>query len=93
MATKRGTFKDSKGIDKPTISLFREEGNKLPFFFGVGKANLIVENYEDIKKFYEDNKDEKDSDRYATKDEVMKAFKKIAREDKGLLDRLAKEED
>lgn len=52
MATEQGDFKGNK-----TISLLKEndEGNKYPFTFGMGKAKLILENFEDIKKFVEEN--------------------------------------
>jgi len=55
MTTKIGEFKGHK-----TISLF-EEGVEIsdkypPFSFGVKKAELILKNIEDIKKFVEENK-------------------------------------
>ncbi len=55
MATKIGEFKGHK-----TISLL-DEGVEIsdkypPFSFGVKKARLIIENIEDIKKFFEENK-------------------------------------
>ncbi len=39
------------------ITLKRTEEDKYPFTFGLAKAKLILEHFEDIKKFYEDNKD------------------------------------
>ncbi len=50
MPVKHGEFKGFK-----TISLMRNEDDKYPFTFGVAKAQLIVENIEDIRKFVEDN--------------------------------------
>lgn len=40
---------------KPVIILKRNEEDKYPFSFGLSKAKLIIENYEEIKKFVEDN--------------------------------------
>lgn len=53
MATKIGEYKGQK-----TISLFNSEDEKYPFSFGLKKAELIIANLEDIKKFIEDNKKE-----------------------------------
>ena len=39
------------------ITLKRSEDDKYPFTFGLAKAKLIMEHLEDIKKFYEENKD------------------------------------
>jgi hypothetical protein len=39
------------------ITLKRSEDDKYPFTFGLAKAKLIMEHFEDIKKFYEENKD------------------------------------
>jgi hypothetical protein len=39
------------------ITLKRTEEDKYPFTFGLAKAKLIIEHFEDIKKFYEANKD------------------------------------
>jgi hypothetical protein len=39
------------------ITLKRSEDDKYPFTFGLSKAKLILEHLEDIKKFYEENKD------------------------------------
>jgi uncharacterized protein (DUF3820 family) len=36
------------------IKLMRTEGDKYPFSFGKSKARLIVENFEEIKKFAEE---------------------------------------
>jgi len=54
MVTKIGEFKGN-----PTISLVSETDDKskgfYPFTFGIAKAKLIVENFEDIQKFVEEN--------------------------------------
>ncbi|MCK4335925.1 MAG: hypothetical protein KAW40_04345 [Candidatus Aenigmarchaeota archaeon] len=50
MPVKHGEFKGFK-----TISLLRTEDDKYPFTFGVAKAQMILENIEDIKKFVEEN--------------------------------------
>ena len=46
------TYGDFKG--NKTIILGRDENDKYPFSFGKAKAKLIVENYEEIKKFAEE---------------------------------------
>jgi len=46
----RGEFKG-----KPVLILKRDEEDKYPFSFGLGKAKLIVENIDEIKKFLEEN--------------------------------------
>jgi hypothetical protein len=45
-----GEFKGNK-----MIILKRNEEDKYPFQFGLGKARLILEHFEDIKKFVEEN--------------------------------------
>jgi hypothetical protein len=40
---------------KPILVLRRSEDDKFPFSFGTAKAKLILENYEEIKKFVADN--------------------------------------
>jgi len=45
-----GEFKGNK-----IITLKRDENDKYPFSFGKAKAKLIVENYEAIKRFVEEN--------------------------------------
>jgi hypothetical protein len=45
-----GEFKGNK-----MIILKRNEQDTFPFQFGKGKAKLIVENYDAIKKFVEEN--------------------------------------
>lgn len=50
-------FDEYKG--NKLIVLGRSEGDKYPFKFGKTKARMIVENFEAIKKFAEeDNSDE-----------------------------------
>lgn len=44
-----GEFKGNK-----VISLKRDESDRFPFTFGKAKAKLIVENFEAIKKFVEE---------------------------------------
>ena len=48
--TERSEFKG-----KQVLILKRNEEDKYPFSFGLGKAKLIIENIEEIKKFVEDN--------------------------------------
>lgn len=43
---------------KPVLILKRSEEDKYPFSFGLGKARLIIEHIEEIKKFVEENKQE-----------------------------------
>ncbi len=45
-----GEYKGNK-----LIILKRDENDKFPFSFGKGKARLIVENFEEIKKFVEED--------------------------------------
>jgi len=45
-------FKEFKG--NKIIVLKRNEQDQFPFSFGKGKAKLIVENFEEIKKFAEE---------------------------------------
>ena len=45
-----GEFKGNK-----LIKLKRDENDTFPFSFGKGKARLIVENFEAIKKFSEED--------------------------------------
>ncbi|MFA6217572.1 MAG: hypothetical protein WDL87_08010 [Candidatus Omnitrophota bacterium] len=40
---------------KPLIVIKRDEEDKYPFSFGLGKAKLILENIDEIKKFVEEN--------------------------------------
>lgn len=46
----RGEYKG-----KPLLVIKRSEEDKYPFSFGLGKAKLILENIEEIKKFVEEN--------------------------------------
>ena len=39
----------------PIITLKRSKDDKYPFRFGVGKAQLILDNIEEIKKFVKEN--------------------------------------
>ena len=50
MATKLGDYKGH-----PIISLLKDETDQRPFTFGLGKARLILDNLDDIRKFVEDN--------------------------------------
>lgn len=43
----------------PVIVLKRDENDAYPFRFGLRKAELIVENLEEIKKFVKDKKENK----------------------------------
>ena len=49
MTVEFGEFKGNK-----IIKLKRNEEDKFPFSFGKTKARLIVENFEEIKKFAEE---------------------------------------
>ncbi|MBS3060051.1 MAG: hypothetical protein J4432_00910 [DPANN group archaeon] len=49
MAVEFGEFKGNK-----IIKLKRDDQDPYPFSFGKNKAKLIVENFEDIKKFAEE---------------------------------------
>ena len=49
MVVEFGEFKGNK-----VITLKRDENDTYPFSFGKGKARLIVENLEEIKKFAEE---------------------------------------
>lgn len=40
---------------KPVLTLKRSEDDQFPFSFGISKAKLILENFEEIKKFVEEN--------------------------------------
>ena len=46
----RGEFKG-----KPVLILKRDKDDQYPFSFGVSKARLILENFEEIEKFVEEN--------------------------------------
>ncbi|MFC2133067.1 hypothetical protein ACFLTH_00500 [Bacteroidota bacterium] len=43
----------------PTITIFINHNESYKFSFGLGKARAIIEYFEDIKKFVEDNDQEK----------------------------------
>lgn len=40
---------------KPIIILRRDENDRYPLSFGLGKARLIMENLDEIKKFVEEH--------------------------------------
>lgn len=40
---------------KPVIIIKRNENDRFPFSFGLGKAHLILDNLDEIKKFVEEN--------------------------------------
>lgn len=40
---------------QPVLILKRNENDKYPFSFGLSKARLIIEGFEDIKKFVAEN--------------------------------------
>ena len=46
MPVKFGEYKGHK-----TVSLMKDENDQRPFTFGLGKARLILENLDEIKKF------------------------------------------
>jgi len=46
----RGEFKG-----KPILILKRNDEDKYPFSFGLSKARLIMEHFEEIKKFVQEN--------------------------------------
>lgn len=46
----------------PLISLKRDEEDKYPFRFGVKKAQLIVDNFEEVKKFAENFDESEEED-------------------------------
>lgn len=50
------TFDEYKG--QPIIQLCRDEEDRFPFQFGLAKARLIVECFDDIQQFVEDNETE-----------------------------------
>ena len=43
----------------PVITLKQGEDDPYGFTFGLTKARLVLEHIEDIRKFYEENKDKK----------------------------------
>ena len=45
---------------KPVLIIKRDENDKYPFAFGLGKARLILENLEEIKRFVEENTKEEE---------------------------------
>jgi len=53
MVSERSEYKGS-----PMIKLMRDETDRYPFQFGVRKAQLILENIDDIKQFVEEEGEE-----------------------------------
>ncbi len=49
MPVEFGEFKGNK-----VMTIRRDENDRYPFTFGKGKARMIVENFEEIKKFAEE---------------------------------------
>ena len=43
---------------KPILVLRRDENDKFPFSFGLAKARMVLDNYEEIKKFVKENTQE-----------------------------------
>lgn len=43
----------------PVITLKQNEDDPYGFTFGLTKAKLVLEHIEDVRKFYEENKDKK----------------------------------
>ena len=52
MPTKIGSYTTKSGKTFPVLQI-ENEGSHYPFTIGKRKAQLIVENFEDIKKFAE----------------------------------------
>ena len=50
-------YEESEFKGNPLVVLKRNDEDKFPMQFGVGKARMILEHIEDIKAFYEKNKD------------------------------------
>lgn len=50
MVVEYNEFKGNK-----VIVLKKDENDTFPFTFGLNKAKLIIENFDDIKKFVEEN--------------------------------------
>ena len=42
---------------KPVLILKRNADDKFPFSFGLGKARLVIDNFEEIKKFVAENEE------------------------------------
>jgi len=57
MTVEFGEFKGNKTISLTSESDDKEKGF-YPFTFGINKAKLIIENFEDIKAFVEENNKE-----------------------------------
>ncbi|HIH21777.1 MAG: hypothetical protein J4478_04835 [Candidatus Diapherotrites archaeon] len=50
MAVEFGEFKGNK-----VLTIKRDENDRYPFTFGKAKARMIVENFDEIKKFAEED--------------------------------------
>ena len=50
-AKKESRAKEGEFKGKPVLGLYRDEGDKYPFQFGVAKAGLILAHVEEIKAF------------------------------------------
>ena len=46
---------EKEGKTYPTIELKNGKSGKFGFTFGLNKARMILENYEDIRQFVQDN--------------------------------------
>jgi len=53
-----GVVSQTEYQGRPVLVIKNSDQDKYPFQFGLKKAMLIVEHFEDIKKFIEDNKEE-----------------------------------
>jgi hypothetical protein len=53
----KAKFEESEFKQNPLAVLKRNDEDKFPFTFGVGKARMILENIDNIKAFYEKYKD------------------------------------
>ncbi len=50
-AKKESQAREGEFKGKPVLGLYRNEGDKYPFQFGVAKAGLILAHVEEIKAF------------------------------------------
>jgi len=48
--------------NNPVIKLFNSADDKHPFTFGLTKAKLILDNFDAIKEFVEENREEENND-------------------------------
>ena len=77
MAAKIGVF-ESNGKTYPTIEL-KTEGAKFGFTFGLSKAQMILENYDEIRQFVIDHRVEEIVEK-STKDGILSAAQGGAQE-------------